>query len=839
MQQFLGRGTELNPTAESKPGYIEDFLSGSLVKGIPEEIEAVQVFAKRLVEEYGYPKAHIQTHPQYRVRKSPSDEEKTYPVDIAVFKEPNHTENNLIMVIACKKKTRKDGLAQLMLYLDLSSATVGVWFNGKHHVYIRKVYHKDGTRTYQPLPNIPRLGQRIEDVGMYKRKELVKPSNLKSVFKDIRNHLAGMTTGITRDEALAQEIINLLFCKIYDEQERFPDETVIFRAGVGEASEEVRHRILRLFDKVKRAFLDVFHPDETIKLDAESLTYVVGELQTYCVMDADRDAVSDAFEVFIGPALRGAEGQFFTPRNAVRMIVDILDPKPTDTIIDPACGSGGFLVTALEHVWAKLREEAKAKGWSDQYLAKREGEMATANFRGLEKDAFLAKVSKAYMALMGDGKGGVFCENSLATPSEWSRMTQEKIRPGTFDVIMTNPPFGAEIKVKGQEILSQYELGYKWIRGDDGKFERTDALKPYEAPQVLFIERCIQLLKPGGRMGIILPEGILGNRTTGYILDVLRKHGQIVGIVDITRHLFQPSTDTKTNVLIYRKHEQHEQPKDSPLIFSVVKTCGHDKRGREIYQRDGAPDDELPLAAQAWHSPKPFNPSRLGYLVPSTELDPYYLVPRYYTPEVTEAVADLEQNGKVSFRSIDALSQTGIIAFSSGHEIGSNTYGTGEIPFIRTSDIANFEITHDPTFSVSEEIYSTYAQRQGLKPHDILFVNDGRYRIGNVAILTEYDTRILVQSHFTIIRVLKQEQLDPFLLLYLLKHPVVRLQIESKTFIQSTIATIGTRYRELVLPFPKDPALLGDKVASIRRIVLERARLRNEAAQFERYDDGF
>ena len=151
--------------------------------------------------------------------------------------------------------------------MDMSAAEVGVWFNGDEHIYLHKVHHKDGKRTYESLPNIPRAGQRIEDIGLYKRKDLKKPSNLKAVFRDLRNHLAGMTTGITRDEALAQEIINILFCKILDERETNPDDIVSFRAGVNESPTEIQKRIKAIFERVKdTAYGDVFDASDTIKL---------------------------------------------------------------------------------------------------------------------------------------------------------------------------------------------------------------------------------------------------------------------------------------------------------------------------------------------------------------------------------------------------------------------------------------------------------------------------------------------------------------------------------------------------------------------------------------------
>jgi type I restriction enzyme M protein len=243
----------------SGAGFVSDYITGTQVRATPEEIQAVQVFARRLVDDYGYSKSQIQTRPQYRVRVRPSDEEKSYPVDIAVFNSAKKTEDELFMVVECKKKDRKDGEHQLRLYMDMSAAVVGVWFNGDEHIYLRKIHHKGGKRTYEVLPNIPRNGQRIEDIGLYKRKDLTKPSNLKAVFRDLRNHLAGMTTGITRDEALAQEIINILFCKLLDEQETDPDDTMTFRAGVGEPHKDVQKRIKGLFEKVKIAvYGDVF-----------------------------------------------------------------------------------------------------------------------------------------------------------------------------------------------------------------------------------------------------------------------------------------------------------------------------------------------------------------------------------------------------------------------------------------------------------------------------------------------------------------------------------------------------------------------------------------------------
>jgi type I restriction enzyme M protein len=417
-----------------------------------------------------------------------------------------------------------------------------------------------------------------------------------------------MTTGITRDEALAQEIINILFCKILDEQETEANETVTFRAGVGETPAAVRKRILPLFEKVKTDYYeDVFDKADTLKLDNESLAYVVGELQNYCVMDADRDAIGDAFEVFIGPALRGAEGQFFTPRNVVQMMVEILDPQPGDKIIDPACGSGGFLIMALEHVWKQIDAKADKNEWKDERRYKEKVRVAVECFRGMDKDSFLAKVCKAYMALVGDGRGGVFCANSLQPPEEWLDAMQSKIGFGTFDVVLTNPPFGKNIVVKGIPLLSQYDLGYRWKKDKAaGTWKKQTALFEDQPPQIIFINRCLQLLRPGGRMGIVLPEAVFGMPTYEYVVAYLCERTKIRGVISMPEALFKTSgkggTHAKVCVLFIEKTKP-EKDDDWPVFMADVKWCGHDSRGNPTIriQPDGTEvllDDVPGLAAE-------------------------------------------------------------------------------------------------------------------------------------------------------------------------------------------------------------------------------------------------
>ncbi|MCF7825627.1 MAG: N-6 DNA methylase [Candidatus Marinimicrobia bacterium] len=569
-----------------KDGYINDFISGREVKASPEEIEAVQVFSKILVEDYDYPKDVIQTHPQFRVKVRPSDRNKSYPVDIAVFSDSDKNEDDIVIIVECKKKNRKDGKSQLQDYLRFSKAPLGVWFNGEERLFLKKL-EKSGRIDFEEVPNIPKYGQRIEDVGKYKRKDLKKATNLKSVFRAMRNYLAGNVVGATRDEVFAQQLINLIFCKLYDEKFTKPDDVVTFRAGIDEDHKAVKDRIIDLFGKVKSNYSDVIDDSDTIMLDEYSLMYIVGELQQYCLTESSRDAVGDAFEVFIGHALKGAQGQFFTPRNVVKMVVEMIDPKPTDKVIDPACGSGGFLVECLRYMWDKADKEYEDLNWPKHEIEIEKQKIAIKNLRGIDKDYFLSKVAKAYMALLGDGRGGIHCENSLENPTHWGDETTDDIKLNQFDIVITNPPFGSKIPVKGEELLKQYDLGYSWkFDKKTGEWSKNK-LKAKETPQILFIERCLQLLKNGGKLAIVLPDGILGNDSLIYLREWMLNKAKILAVVDVPIETFMPYTSTKTSILFLQKQgDESFVNTDYKIFMAICETCGHNRRGQETDSDD-------------------------------------------------------------------------------------------------------------------------------------------------------------------------------------------------------------------------------------------------------------
>ena len=595
---------------------IVDFISGVEINATPEEMEAVQVFSRQLVEDYGYRKEQIQTHPQFRVKVRPSDTKKEYPVDIAIFKTVEKKEDDIYIVVECKKKNRKDGKGQLEDYLRLSKASLGVWFNGEERIFLRK-FEKGGQVKFEEIPNIPIAGQRIEDIGKFKRKDLQTTHNLKAIFKSVRNHLAANTVGATRDEVLAQQLINLIFCKLYDEKHTAPNDIVRFRAGIDEKAKEVEARVIELFKEVKTNLPEVIDEEDRISLDTNSIVYVVGELQNYSLTNSERDVVADAFETFIGKALKGGQGQFFTPRNVVRMMVDILQPTETEKIIDPACGSGGFLIDALRAVWNKADAKYRRLGWKEKDIEKKKIEIATNNFRGLDKDYFLSKVAKAYMNLVSDGTTGIFCEDSLELPQNWKSDTQVKIQLGTFDVLLTNPPFGSKIKVEGDEKLKQFDFGYKWkFDESSNRLVKTNSLKQQEEPQVLFVERCLELLKDGGRMAMVLPSGILGNEQQEYLRQTILEKGSLFAIVELPFETFSPNVTINTSVLFIQKGSDRKKN----LFISINEYCGHDKKGRPVIK------DDIPKVADFYINSKS---NANNFFIKQSFLESSFIAKRY------------------------------------------------------------------------------------------------------------------------------------------------------------------------------------------------------------------
>ncbi|MBN2158232.1 MAG: N-6 DNA methylase [Spirochaetes bacterium] len=655
---------------------------------------------------------------------------------------------------------------------------------------------------------------------MLHKKDLIPMHNLKEIFRDIRDYFAGNVTGITRDETIARNIMRLLFCKIFDEREKSGDRPVEFTRRPDEGAPELAARMQSLFERVKKQHPDIFETNEKIEVSPADLSFIVSKLEPRSILDAERDIIADAFEELIGTSFRGGEGQFFTPRNIVRMMIEVLEPDPGEMVIDPACGSGGFLAHIVRHY------QQKGNGRHRIY--------------GLDKDLFLSRLAKIYLTLLGEGEYHVFCENSLEDPRAWSPEARGEVDLESFDMVMTNPPFGAKIPVVGG-LLEQYELGRHWKRRD-GAWVMTDNMLDKQPPQILFIERVIQLLKQGGRAGIVLPEGIFGNPSDRYIWEYVKKHASIIGVVGLSHEAFQPSTHTKTSVLFIEKKKRSRKR----IFMAIADAVGHNKNGKEIYRMnaDGTfvlddhgeriIDDDTPAITEKFSDflhDRRISEDHLGFLMDTADINDNIYIPESYSPEIKQELSALAGTGRYAMISIGDLVRDGVIGIARGNEIGSRYYGTGPVPFVRTTDIVNWEIKIDPVKCVSEEVYLKYRDAQDVRAGDILFVNDGTFLIGRCALVTDLDEKCVIQSHLRKIRVLESARLNAYYLLYLLNRPIVQKQIGVKTFIQATLSTLGNRLLEVVLPVHLDGAEVRRITAEVEDIMQNKKSIRTRISR--------
>lgn len=804
-----------------KPGYVLDAATGRPVDGRKPEEPVRQEYERILSEDYGYSyrQMDIEVFIQRGSKSTPGNDRDR--ADIVVYREPDpgrrDQNRDIVGIVECKRPDREDGIRQLMSYLSASCAIWGVWTNGRE---IEFLYHDPATGEVRRnfVFQIPRKGQSFEDIGRLRKSDLKPAKNLKPVFRHIHQVLYA-NTNISRKEKLGSEMIRLIFCKIWDERYN-PDDPPRFKIGFRDKPEDVKKAVEELFAEVKEELVEdgVFDENERIVIDPRSVAYVVGELEQFSLSKTDKDIVGDAFEVFAESKLVGEKGEFFTPREVVKMCVQIIDPQPRERVFDPACGSGGFLIYALEHVWAKMDKDPRYRGGSKLDEEKRR--VAEKYFAGIDKEIDLVKIAKAYMAIVGDGRGSIVQENTLHLLDDWSPRVKELFTvhdgdsPKTFDVILTNPPFGSKIKVIEKDDLEQFDLAHKWVR-KGGRWVKTEVVRKTE-PQLLFIERCLDFLIDGGRMAIVLPEGVFGNPSQGWVRQYIEERAEILAVIDCPAVTFLPHTHTKTAVLVLRKWKNGRRTLNYPIFCAIVKKAGHDQRGNDIRTAEGKLDEEFSEVADRYLATKGTRVvstkwDRRGFTLYQGDLVRGILIPRYYDPETEAKLRLSRKDPKVDIVTVSELVDQGLLRVrGAGATATSEDYtdptewDASEVPFVCTSNVANWEVGHVTDHRVPEKVWLAHRDRQDLQPGDILFVKDGTYLIGDTAIITEHDLRTLIQGHFLILRSLDHDKLPPSLLLYLLNLELTREQIADKTFVQATLSTIGDRLGEVSLPFPKD-----------------------------------
>jgi type I restriction enzyme M protein len=409
--------------------------------------------------------------------------------------------------------------------------------------------------------------------------ELSKEDNLLKRFEEIHNYIYA-NDGLSTQQTL-EEIIKILFIKIYDENHKTREFQI--------SADELNHlknsntstafvkRITGLLEETKKDFKDVFDTDDKIRLSNNALGYTVNKLQSISLGDSSNDAKGLAFQKFLAHQEKDGRGQFFTPEPVIDFCVEIIQPKIYETIIDPACGSGGFLISSLKHL---QRNNLTAKA----------SNIVSKNIFGLDINKNIARIAKMKLLLEANGQANIFCTNSLEDLDEVKLIATGALNKKSFDgfdVVLTNPPFGTVGKITNAKTLSQYDLGYKWT-GSANEYYKTKILRDGQSAEILFIERCLQLLNEGGRLGIVLPNGHFENPSLEYLRFYLKQKANVLAIVNLPQETFIPyGTGVKTSLLFLEKETANTKTV-YPIFFSKIKKPGYqgNKNGTPIYKKD-------------------------------------------------------------------------------------------------------------------------------------------------------------------------------------------------------------------------------------------------------------
>jgi type I restriction enzyme M protein len=582
----------------SPDGRIIDFVDPTAARPNTPEERVRQTYARKLHYEYGYPRDLMVIGAPISIGS-----EARY-ADIVIYHDPvsarRRDQSKILLIVETKAGDITAGVGQLHSYIYASSAEGGVWLNATDAPrYFRR--YDSPSQKLEEWPNIPRRGETWDAIGRHKKSQLRRPHNLVETFK--RCHNALYKVGIDSED-LAMDMVRIILAKYRDETNE--GDTCEFRMSPSEMQSadqrrQVATRVRNLFRQVRDDNKDVFDQHETITAGDREIATVVSELQDFRFLpdqesDEIYDVVGAAYEVYVGSHLKGDRGQYFTHRLIVQLIVRLVDPDEKAVILDPAMGSGGFLVTAMRHVTQKIVRSHRSS------VAKHAAiNTLHSHIFGIDKAPKLVKVARTNMILASDGHSGLIRGDSLEPFHRLPEEFWKKVGPDIPTVILTNPPFGAtsEHKItpdKDPEILSQFDVGHVWKHNATaGELAPShDLVAEGVPPEYLFLERVIKWVAPGGKIGIVLPRAILDNDKALPLRTLIFRETRVLAVVNCHDDTFKPYTGAKTAILILQK-KMHSGEKDGDysIFMAISQGIGHNGVGEPIYKTNATGDQIL------------------------------------------------------------------------------------------------------------------------------------------------------------------------------------------------------------------------------------------------------
>jgi type I restriction enzyme M protein len=597
-------------------GKIRCYVTGQLRPDKPEE-HIRQRWARSLIDEYKYGRADIAI--EFRIKMGTAAKR----ADLVVFKPGGpHRQDTIFIVVEAKRhdvlpKDKSDGVEQLRSYMAAcSSCRYGLWVGAE-----KIAFEKLDNGEIVEVSDIPRNGDLEPRPPEYQ--DLVPAVDLKAALRRCHNYIY-VNQGLQKDKAF-HELQKLIFCKVLDEYET-TGELRFFIQGNERRSEAGQRRVLDeriapLFEEVKARYPYIFEVDETVKLNRKVLSYIVAELQRYSLLKTNTDVKGAAYEELVRENLRGDRGEFFTPRNvcdmAVRIVLSLFSRRSLTSlkILDCCCGTGGFLVSAITQLRDTIMSFERAKGGSEEEIATRAAtrvkELAERNLFGMDINPFLVRTTQMNLVMHGDGSVNVFPGDSLLAPGEWDDDdARKKIVLGSFDICVTNPPFGGRAIIDDPHVLARYELP---------SFETVN-MRPSMPAEQLFVEAALKYVKPGGYLVIVLPDSILNNPGLQFIRQWSFRRVRFVASIDLPKETFADSGGVPNPSVLVMQRLTREEVRlaeadaldDYEVFMSIPRTAGRDKRGNPVYYRteegfeilndrlELTVDDEMPLVATAF-----------------------------------------------------------------------------------------------------------------------------------------------------------------------------------------------------------------------------------------------
>jgi len=524
----------------------------------PEEKVQAETFLK-LVLTYGYPPERIKHFVPVTMGATVKE------ADIIVYKDDKCL--SPYIVVECKK----EDVSELELIQAVEQAFSYAVAEGAKYVWTTSGFKNEYYEVPTEKPkeritatDIPQYG--VDKLAKFKyakqggiadgqklfELEIVTEDELTRRFKQAHQSLWG--GGELNPSSAFDELDKLIFCKIWDERKPRKagepyDFQIFSEKTVEKTNSGLMNRIIALYEEGRKKDPEVFKDD--IRLSPEKLRTVVGYLESVNLGDTDLDSKGRAFETFMGSFFRGDFGQFFTPRQIVKFIIDVLPIHHNSLVLDTSCGSGGFLLHALDKVRKQADEfyeqnpVAHYKHWHD---------FAEKNLFGIEINEQIARVAKMNMIIHDDGHTNVIAADGLLPSDELiKKRNKQGFEYDRFDFIVTNPPFGSVIKQTEQAYMREYGFAMK---SEDWLNPKTKAtLRESQSTEVLFIEQCHRFLRDGGYLAIVVPDGILTNSSLQYVRDGIEEKYRIVAVVSMPQTAFQATgAGVKSSVLFLKKH---------------------------------------------------------------------------------------------------------------------------------------------------------------------------------------------------------------------------------------------------------------------------------------------